>query len=280
MTIDLTIPGIHRNLPRETYDALAPRVNFSTLKAMAKSAAHYQHGLLNPSEDTPARKVGRAVHMAVFEPEVFAARVVRWDGGTRRGKEWDAFRAAHSGQEILTEAEHAQCLAIQRAVRGDALAARYVTGGAGEVTMVWERDGIPCKGRIDYDAIDCIVDLKTCRDASPGGFGRSSWVYGYHTQAAWYVDGYQAAAKVLKDYVLLAVESSPPHVVQVYRVPESVIDVGRETYSEWLDKLAACRKSNEWPGYVADEAELILPKWAGTYEEESVEDFGLVIGGA
>lgn len=262
----LTETGLHRRVAREDYDRLA-RVNFSTLKSIGRSPLHYAYRLVKADKDTGPKKTGRATHLAVFEPDQFRATCALWTGGVRRGKEWDAFRKKNPGRDILTEAENEKCLAIQKAVRADRIAHPYVSEGQGEVTMLWTAmvevgPLLQCKGRIDFDGATALVDLKSTRDASPDGFGREVWRYGYHVQAAWYSDAYYLATGIRKPYVLVAVEVEAPHVVQVYRVPEVVLELGRETYRAWLEKLAICREESRWPGYADGELELTLPKWA------------------
>src|SRR6185312_14979704 len=107
-------------------------INWSTLRHMQKSPAHYLQNLLQKGKDTAAMKLGRAGHVAILEPDKFMSYCVVWDGGTRRGKEWDAFKAANEGREILTVDEHSTCMAMSAAVRSDAVASRYLTGGVAE----------------------------------------------------------------------------------------------------------------------------------------------------
>lgn len=277
--------GIHLNTRRDEYDVLE-RVNFSTLKHMAKSAAHYRQAITEPAGDTDPKRLGRATHLAAFEPEKFRATVAKWEGAVRRGKEWEAFKAKNEGRELLTADAFDQCIAIQKAVRAEPLARPYISQGRGEVTIAWtfattdrgaNNYSIECKGRIDFDAKDAIVDLKTTRDASPDGFGRQVWGLKYHAQAAWYVDGYKRATGIRKPYVLVAVESTAPYVVQVYRVPERHLELGREEYREWLDRLAICRETSTWPGYADCELELELPRWAEP--DDDIGGLGLVVGG-
>ena len=277
--------GLHAPLHRDDYDAIE-RVNFSTLKLMAKSPAHYRHGLITPPEDTDPKKLGRAVHLAALEPERFRTAIAVWEGGTRRGKDWDKFREQHPGCELLTENEYAKCIAIQNAVRNDARAMRYLSIGRGEVTLLWTLDGgagvnayrIHCKGRIDFDAQDAIVDLKTTRDGSQDGFGRQSYGLNYHTQACWYTDGYAHATGLRKPYVIVSVENEEPHVVTVYRVPDRYLAMGQEQYWQWLSTLAFCRENSRWPGYAETELDLEFPPWA-TGEDEDLVGEGLTSGG-
>ena len=281
-------PYVRYDMPREEYDRL-DRVNWSRLKNILRSPAHYRHGLLEARPDTDALKRGRAVHLAVLEPERFPVECVVWHGGRRAGKEWERFVEEHADREILTEAEYELCLSLNAAVRASPDAARYLAGGRSEVTVTWEASAPPlgedagwrfaCKGRLDSVSPLAIVDLKTTKDASPEGFGREAWRYRYDAQAAFYADGYEAATGQRLPYVLVAVEVAPPHVVQVYRVEDEILEVGRDAYRSCLGRLAACRTSNAWTGYAEGEMALTLPGWAVPRpDDEDVSEMDLVIG--
>jgi hypothetical protein len=254
-------PGLH-TVPRKQYD-LIERVNLSTLKYMALSPAHYHHALVEPREDTDELRIGRGCHTAVFEPERFHSTFVRWDGGVRRGKEWDAFSSEFRDRDILRDEDYELCLTLSRAVRSDLTASKYLTGGRGETTIIWSDDGVDCKGRVDFIAnVGALCDLKTTTDASPVGFGRQCARLGYHVAAAWYQDAYAAATGQQLPFRFVAVEKRPPYVVQVYRVPDRLLELGRDTYRAWLERLRECRAESSWPGYAVGEIELELPAWA------------------
>lgn len=281
-------PGLH-DVPRQHYDAIEA-VNFSTLKHMARSPAHYNHALTAPHEDTDALVLGRAIHLAVFEPAKFKARYVRWEGGRRAGKEWDAFCSEFRTREILRDEDYRLCLDIAAAARKDEAAAKYLSGGRGEVTMVWDHVrpalgtfpewSLRCKGRVDFLAqAGAITDLKSTRDASPIAFGRQCASLGYVTQAAWYVDGHEAATGKRLPFVVVAVEKAPPYAVGVYRVTDEQLELGRETYRAWLDQLRICREESRWPSYGDGvEMDLLLPRWALPQDEDSAEDLGVTFG--
>lgn len=295
--LDTALNTHSAEVPRADYDAIK-RVNFSTLKLLGRSPAHYDHNLNNPSDDTDQRALGRAVHMAVFEPERFRAKVVPWDAQTtggnskpRRGKEWDAFLLLNAGKEILTADAFARCEAIQKAVRANPAAQVYLLDpdGRPEETLLWTATAttdagaveIECKVRLDWITPTATVELKTTKDGSPGGFGRQAFSLGYHTQAAWQIDARRAARSEDRPHVIVAVESAAPHVVQVYKVPPPAVDLGRETYQDWLDALARCRAAGDWPGYTLDggERELELPRYALPFEDEDISGLGLDMEG-
>jgi hypothetical protein len=171
-----------------------------------------RHILLNPPEDTDPKRLGRATHIAAFEPERFRNSIAMWDGPRRAGKDWEAFKQRNEGKELLTEDQHGKCMAIQKSVREDPVAKQYMQNGRGEVNLAWTTTTIEsgaefqCKGRIDFDAQDAIVDLKTTRDASPDAFARQVFGLRYHTQGAWYSDAYALLTGKRKPYVIVAVE--------------------------------------------------------------------------
>lgn len=280
----LVCDGIFPAVNRDRYDVIE-RVNFSTLKWMKKCPKKYRHHSVKAPKDTPAMKMGRVSHVAALEPERFRASIAVWDGPRREGKDWDDFRLRHAGKELLTVDEHETCLAISKAIEGEPEARRYLTNGGSEVTMLWKHPvsvetsagkfeiaEIECKGRIDFDSQDAIVDLKTTRDASPEEFGKQANSLGYFTQAAWYVDGYAfASGGIVKPYVIVAVENTEPYVVQVYELTKEDLQLGRIEYRAWLDKLAFCRAHNFWPGYSHDGKALVLqrPAWARSQDDLS-----------
>src|SRR6185312_15116930 len=95
--------SVLHGLARAAYDRI-DAVNWSKLKLMLKSPAHYRHNLLQRGGDSDAKRRGRVTHLSVLEPQRFQSDCVVWDGGPRRGKDWEKFKKAHADVEIVTEA--------------------------------------------------------------------------------------------------------------------------------------------------------------------------------
>jgi hypothetical protein len=255
------------------------RVHISTLKSARRSAAHYRHAVQYPPKDKTHFALGRATHLAVTQPELFEAVVTVWpaDLGRRYGKRWDAFKDEHEGKTILTAAEHAECVAMAHAVRSNPLALEFLTGGHAEAPMLWTdpETGIDCKGLVDFVTPRGIVDLKTTKDASIEGFGREVWRYGYHLQAAFYVDGWASSHKGVRlPFVFIAVEKEPPYVCTIFRAPDDVLERGREEVRELLALVKTCREQKRWPGYAEGIVDLVLPRWAMP-REENLDGLGI-----
>jgi exodeoxyribonuclease VIII len=262
---------------RAEYDALKA-LNYSRLKLLARSPAHLRHADTGGErEDSDAMLRGRLVHLSALEPQLFESSVAVFTGARRAGKEWEAFLAANAGREIAPQSMVEDALRMALAVRQSAQAAPLLREGKAEHTVQFNVESQPCKARLDWVATFdgrpvAIVDLKTAKDASPRGFGRAAWDAGYHTQGAWYVDALLASGETERElpYYLLAVESEPPHVVQLYEVPPEVLDVGRAEYARLFRRYVECCKSGVWPGYSEEGMLLQLPAWARA-EVEAVQ---------
>src|SRR5690606_40852932 len=109
--------GLYPNLSRLEYDAMRDRLNWSRLKHIGRSPAHFRHALDAEDKDTPARAFGRLAHLAVLEPERVTESVAVWTGGRRAGKEWEAFKADAGAKEIVTDADLTRAAEIAAAVR-------------------------------------------------------------------------------------------------------------------------------------------------------------------
>lgn len=285
--------GIYPGVPRDEYEKIH-RLNWSTLRHMKRSPYHFRmvETDVTQNADSDAKRIGRATHAALLEPDVFRAQWAVWDGGDRRGKAWTEFKDKHAGFEIVKAAEYQQVEAIAHAARSDKDAGPLLQHGEAELAVLWthalagpawdadewgSHARIACKGRIDR-ANGVILDLKTCRDASPEGFARAAWNLDYAAQAAFYVDGYAAATGQRLPYVIVAVENTEPHAVQVYTVPEHILEMGRDLYRGLLERVARCRKESRWPSYSDGPMELPLPRWArASNEDEDITGLGLVV---
>lgn len=263
---------VHEGISFDAYCAL-PGETSTGLRRLIRSPLEYVWWRDHEKPDTDAMRTGRAVHTAVLEPHRFATDYVTWDGGTRRGKDWDAFRLQHEpfGRTILTETQRDTAVAIAKAVRSHPIAgALLAEPGKPEVSITWthERTGIPLKARIDWWCTS-VVDLKSTRDVEPRLFAGQVARLGYHAQLALYT-GALASIGVSAPAKIIAVQNVEPFDCCVYALPDDVILVGEQAYERALDTLATCRAAGVWPGIARDrEIDLHLPTWA--LDDEDLE---------
>lgn len=258
------------NLSFADYQALEA-VNWSNLKEISHSPAHYQTHLLEPRKQTEEMLTGSALHCLVLEGEAsYLARYAAAPKCDRRKKEgravYDAFIEANPDKEILTPEQDALARDMAASILSHPTAARLLAlCPEREATLQWEdpATGVPCKGRPDAlsAAQGLVLDLKTAKDAGPRGFARAAADLQYHGQAAFYLTGL-AAGGIEADFVFLAVEKAPPFAVGIYHIGGEELAAGRQLVARYLDLYARCADAGEWPGYFADVQPLALPRWA------------------
>lgn len=278
--------GIHPNIPFSEYLKI-PRLNNSDLRFMGVSPAHFLHNQTEKRKDTAALQRGRGVSLALFEPELFRSSYAVYED-RRAGKEWERFKEAMGPNvEILKPDQYELMKTIATAVRTSEMAKPFVTGGQGEVTICWTHTtpavqgvggySLQCKGRLDFVPrnVFALSDVKSTRSAEPEAFSRQAFQLGYHVAGAWYQDAWFNLTGERRPFYLVAVEATPPHVVQVYELDEQALALGREVYRTRLDRLVICRSESQWPGYASAPMTLPIPKYLQDNDEQDLSELGL-----
>ena len=233
----------------EEYAAL-PGTNATSIKACVTSMLHMRQVMTGKSKDeTPALRWGRLVHKAVLEPETYGVTVSVWEGGRRAGKDWTAFVDEAGGKEWIVKAdENATLLEMIAAVHGNTDAHRLIATSEHEKTVLWEGG----KARLDMDGDVWFADLKTT--ARIDGFGRQFFNLGYDIQFGWYAHGVGAE----RAYAIV-LESAAPFDCVVYRIPDHIIDRGKEQAIEIARHYHVCELCGNFPGIGGGETMMDLP---------------------
>jgi hypothetical protein len=260
-------------MSRAAYDQIEA-VNWSRLNQMRKSAKHFKYALETDPEESDPMRIGRAVHLAVLEPERFTDSIAVWssDRGRRYGKEWDAFERQAEAQDktILTQEQFDRALAMRDSVRAHDLVKPYLLDGKPEHSLTWmDHRGFRMKARIDWVTTGVILDLKTSLHAiEPRQFAASAYRFGHFHQLAFYQRGMQAVYGQTPAALIVAVETHAPHDVAVYRLSPEAIASASEEIEDLLDELQRATDSGRWRGRFDTERTLQLPAWAAASPED------------
>lgn len=215
--------------------------------------------------------VGHAAHTAILSRGAGIAVIDADDWRTNAAKaEREEARAAGLTPLLLHQA-----LAVE-AYR-DAVLERLTLMGLGEVfsspdsaevVAIAEIDGCWCRAMIDYQAADgWVYDLKTTTDAKPEAVRRSVESYGYHIQAAHYLDTWRAAGGEARGIRFVFVEKSPPHEVSVVELTDDMSaeddwgEVAREQCADARAMWRRCLEADHWPGYPPAILTIGAPDW-------------------
>lgn len=266
-------PGLHRGVSFDEYGQW-PAANHSMLEQFRRSAAHARQWMLTGGKETPALRNGWAVHVAALEPDRFASDFTvapKVDRRTKDGKQaWADFEESPAGKLLrLSDEEMHLCLNIRETLYAHPTAAEILSSkGTNEASLYWHdpETGLDCKARFDrlcvYAGWSCVVDLKTTKDASRRTFEYSIHRYGYHRQAAMYLEGANVVAPRDRKFIWIAVETEPPYCVAVYEADPDCITLGRDDYRKHLRTYAECMATGRWPGYGDGMDYASVPPWA------------------
>lgn len=280
-------PGVYRDMPAEHYHKI-DALNASTIGEFVKSGLHGRHAMQTTRPATGPLYFGSAFHSATLEPDDFFSRA-------------EVFEEIGPSAEVKhrkTQDEHPDAIILRKGwleqigdMRDQVIehdTADYLfnkTKGENELTMIWNIERtiggvpvtIPCKARADrylkafepYQGsgeVSAIIDLKTCRDASPEGFEKAIADRGYYRQAAWYLAG-AVACGLIPDfhdysYIIVAVEKAKPYPVATYPIATAALQYGLNECEAALRNYVKYRMHGVADGPSNVLIPLGLPNWA------------------
>lgn len=276
MSAAVTIPPVLRTCGEDG------AVHYTDLKAIRSgSGVQYLHSVNSPRTPSSAMMLGTLVHFLVLGPRPGAKPLVKYTGGIRRGKEWDAFLLANSDAEILTAKEWDEGEQIADAVMRNPIARERLDGGRFESSLKWEDQGIVCAtSGIDVICADgAIADLKTSQTVEPRRFLSLAFRLGYPQQLSYYRRGAAAHGIVTNDLYLIGVETKAPYECVTLKLTPEMLDFADREVSLWLEQLRNWREAVpeprsvfDWPGYSQGVVAFDVPSWARREDEGDDSD--------
>lgn len=264
---------IYPDMPEEQYHAHSALSSSGARKLLPPSCpAIYRYERDHGQEHRDVFDLGHAAHAKVLGIGAEIVTVDADDWRTKAAKEAKA--AAHAeGKTPLLKADVERVNGMADALR-TGLATFGLTGlfdnGRPEVSAFWTDDRYEVERRARFDWLPdsdngslVIVDYKTTASAEPHSIRKTIANYGYHQQAAWYVD--TAHALDLAEsvgFLFVFQEKSPPYLTNVVDLDDEALAVGRALNDRALEVFAECSATDTWPGYTTDIETVSLPPWA------------------
>jgi hypothetical protein len=281
-TVTIDQPGVY-DLPDEVYHAdPVPGGSLSVSGARKllppSCPARFRYERDNPPAPKAVFDLGHAAHRLVLDagPDIVVVDAGDWRTKVARTARDEAHAA---GAVPLLAADYEQVQAMAAALREHPIASALLRPDTGrpEQTLVWVDAGTKVwrRARLDWYPYPgsgrlIVPDYKTCRSAAPDDLQRAISEYGYHQQAAWYLDGIKALG-LAEDpqFVLVFQETSAPYLVTVAQPDRTALRIGAHLNRVALMTYRECVAADRWPGY-SDDVELIqLPAWVeNRYAEE------------
>ena len=246
------------DIKRVQYDALQC-LNYSGMKELLKSPAHYQLYLNTVRPESKALRIGKLTHACVLQNELFQKYKPKPDADrrTKEGKEIHQFFIDNlkEDEEAVDADEYETALKLGDAMSG--LLNKYGVSKpvATEMTVLGiENEHCTIKSSIDYVAEDkdgrvWLYDLKTTDDASPKAFLRTAYQYNYHLQAATYLRTFEKYTKVRPMGFRFVVVEKETYQGAIYDLGANIATDGIIKLENCIKTYTECVKSGVWPGY-------------------------------
>jgi len=228
-----------------------------------------------PREESKEFDIGTVAHAALLEPAGLDAvlaiipRDALNEQGHRKGAKWLAWSAANEEKVQMKREEAAPIMHMVENVLAHKVGPWFAGDGETEFTITWEdaETGLKLRARPDriFEAPAglVLIDLKTTRAANPRKFINDAVEFGYHRQAAYYLDAAISYGMEPRGFVFVTVNKTPAHEVMAIQLPERAIEFGRQQNREALHELAWRLSENRWESRTANDIiELDLPEWA------------------
>ncbi len=222
----------------------------------------------------PAMLFGSLFHTTVLEPEVLEKEYVleeKHDRRTKVGKVGAAdFLERSEGKTIISADDADKAWAMRTGIGRNPAAAKLVfSSGISEVSMQCEDEEtkLPLKVRIDRLTDNgSLVDLKSTEDVSPTAWSKTVYNFGYHRQAAMYLDCAKQYG-IPGPFIFIAVSKTPPHEAVCYQLEAQAVGMGRAENTSILRELKDCKETNLWHG-----------RWSGSINSVGLPRYAYSVG--
>jgi hypothetical protein len=236
--------------------ALMNPYRFSHLRAFGRSPMHGLHArTADEKAPTTAMQRGSGVHAILSGKK----KVIGYPGAVRRGKEYEAFVAAHQDHEILTAAEYDKASRMADAIRACKVAEPYLLG-VWEETLLFRWMGLECRATPDVRGVDFVTEIKTAQTSDPYKFIWHARRMQYHAQLRFQEFGCEKHHVRIRDHWIVCVESEAPHPVTVFHLEPEAREEGEKLLILWAERARACDSAGHYPPYIDCAVPLVWPK--------------------
>ena len=255
-----------QNMSNADYHAAAG-ISSSDFRLLELSPLHYENKNLFRLEGSHF-DLGSLVHAMVLTPNTVLKEFAPEDfEGCDLDKRTNAYKEAKKkwlssvgDRTVIPKDVWDQAQRMADNVK--AIAGNLFENGQAEESFFVEDDlfEVTRKCRPDYyrEDLGIVIDLKTTKDGSAYGFGKSIYDYRYHRQAAWYLSTLQMAGKQVDKFIFVTVETSKPFMVAVWEIDEASIVAGKINYERLLMQWQQYKRS----GVASVVHPIGIPDWA------------------
>ena len=119
-----------------------------------------------------------------------------------------------------------------------------------EVTIIWDENGNPMRGRLDLLADGLVIDYKTTTDADPIRFiNKKIPELSYDIRASFYLRGIERLTGKPHQFIWIVQETEPPYACSIIGMGNELRQVADEKVEYSINKWSECLKNDDWGLY-------------------------------
>lgn len=246
------------HISNEDYHADSNFLSSSGLKTLLrdKRMFHKKYILKEKTNEfsSSAMHLGSFIHSLVLEPDLTDGEFSVYTG-TRRGKDWEAFKGAQEGKTIITKSQQLTATsAVDNLFEHDKISSLLAVGTP-ELSLCAEIEEVPIKVRADFLAANGdLIDLKTTsvpmtKESLIGMICQRD----YDLQAALYTDAFAKHTGEVKDFYFVFMSTKLPADTVAFKCGQDLLENGRRKYKKALKMYKECALDNSWEADIIEE---------------------------
>jgi len=281
--------GIHLNVSIKDYHADKDYISASSLKEAAKTMAHFWHYQNKKENERKSHfDFGNAFELALIDAlngsNDFEENCLLYDESERPeqekgitskiNQEWKK-EILNSDKYVLNidgaESKATMELMLESCWKNDTIR-KMIKNTDYQTSIFWIDPKTKIKLKTRPDLIkskkNILMDIKTCKDASPQGFAKDAAKYDYPLQATVQMQGAIESGLMphVDAYYWIAIEKEAPYNAQIYHFNPDDWGWNLNRFKSILDLIQIARVTDRWDGYSNPDVnygilDLELPLW-------------------
>lgn len=273
--MQVTEPGLY-DMPAEDYHAdPIPGGSLSSTGARKllppSCPAIFQYERKHGGGNRPEFDIGTAAHKLVLGVGPELQRIDAKDWRTKKAQE-QRDEAYEQGAVPLLATDYDHVHGMAATLYRDDLARVLLNldNGRPEQAIFWQDTETDIWRRALIDWLPTasygpptVVDYKTTASTEPFALRKSVHRYGYHQQAAWYLDGVETIGYPADTaFKFIFQEKTPPYLITVAELDDTALRIGHARNRRAIEIYRDCAAVDIWPGHSTDIEVISLPIWA------------------
>lgn len=204
---------------------------------------------------------GSACHKLTFERDVFHKEYIvipPFNNRSNAGKqEYAEFLEAHPNKQPLTQKTYKHIVQCVDALWANTDIKKILKDAKFEQEYYWERDELPCKGKIDIVKDIHLLDYKVMHSSKESDFKKAVMERGYHRQDFWYSDGFFRTHGEKANFGFIVQDKNNPHAIGLFCLEDFVKQKAEEEACRAADEIAKRLSNGNWNRFEP----IGFPKW-------------------